>query len=213
MSTKMIGEHFVKFLGEDVGVSFSDPKNSLVVTLYHPDKLPETFVQWAFEELEKVAPEAAAGIDRVVVSYETRLGRTQRGVTLSRVNHLSNSELNSEWMEQDPTSTDLSTFGQTKRFYPAACTVCGDPALEAFVTAQELEIECGRCGGYGMTIEDKARIGRLPQRERKAWLDNIRQSTSANSGTVPINRSNDLEGKFEARPAWRETSTSLDHPV
>ena len=86
MSAEQIQKHFVRFLGEDVGVSFSDPANPREVVLYRPDRLSEAFVTWAFEELEKTAPNIARKIDRLLVSYESRLGRTQRGVNISSNN-------------------------------------------------------------------------------------------------------------------------------
>ena len=82
MSAEQIQNHFVRFLGVDVGVSFSDPADPREVILYRPDRLSERFVTWAFEELEKTAPNIAAKIDRLLVSYESRLGRTQRGVSI-----------------------------------------------------------------------------------------------------------------------------------
>ena len=83
MSAEQIQKHFVRFLGVDVGVSFSDPADPREVVLYRPDRLSERFVTWAFEELEKTAPNVAGKIDRLLVSYESRLGRTQRGVNIS----------------------------------------------------------------------------------------------------------------------------------
>lgn len=83
MSAEEIQKHFVRFLGVDVGVSFKDPADPREVVLYRPDRLSETFVTWAFEELEKTAPTIAGKINRLVVSYESPLGRTQRGVHIS----------------------------------------------------------------------------------------------------------------------------------
>ncbi|BCG97734.1 hypothetical protein [Mesorhizobium sp. 131-2-1] len=83
MSAEQIQKHFVRFLGVDVGVSFKDPADPREVVLYRPDRLSETFVTWAFEELEKTAPNIAGKIDRLLVSYESPLGRTQRGVNIS----------------------------------------------------------------------------------------------------------------------------------
>jgi hypothetical protein len=175
MSAEQISTHFVRFLGGDVGVSFSDPNDPSEVILYRPDRLSESFVQWAFDALEDAAPDAAAKIDRLLVSYETRLGRTQRGVSLSRKDAPEVSEPCSGAMTPDPITIGSSAQGQDKRFYFATCTICGDHALECFVTTQALEIECGRCGGYGLTVNEKAKLNKLPRRERKAWLDHIRQ--------------------------------------
>lgn len=83
MSAEQIQKHFVGFLGADVGVSFSDPADPREVVLYRPDRLSEEFVTWAFEELEKTAPDVARKIDRLLVSYETRHGRTRRRVDIS----------------------------------------------------------------------------------------------------------------------------------
>lgn len=83
MSVELIREHFRQFLGSDVGVSFSDPENPREVILYRPDRLSDPFVTWAFEQLEKTAPEVAASIDRLLVSYESRLGLTRRGVDVT----------------------------------------------------------------------------------------------------------------------------------
>jgi hypothetical protein len=83
MSAEQIQKHFVRFLGADVGVSFGNPENPREVVLYRPDRLSEKFVTWAFEELEKTAPNLAGKIDRLLVSYESRLGRTQRGINIS----------------------------------------------------------------------------------------------------------------------------------
>jgi hypothetical protein len=83
MFAEQIQNHFVRFLGADVGVSFSNPADPREVILYRPDRLSEAFVTWAFEELEKTAPDVAKKIDRLLVSYETRLGRSQHGVDIS----------------------------------------------------------------------------------------------------------------------------------
>jgi hypothetical protein len=83
MSAEQIQKHFVRFLGADVGVSFSNPADPREVVLYRPDRLSETFVTWAFEELEKTSPDIAGTIDRLLVSYETRHGRTRRRVDIA----------------------------------------------------------------------------------------------------------------------------------
>lgn len=88
MSAEMIREHFTQYLGVDVGVSFRDPHDPREVTLYRPDRLPDLFVAWAFEALEKAAPRVAWNIDRLLVSFEGPHGRTQRGVTLTSKAHL-----------------------------------------------------------------------------------------------------------------------------
>ena len=82
MSADFIKKHFVEFLGADVGVSFNDPDDPRHVTLYRPDRLSDPFVTLAYQALEKSSPDAAQKIERLLVSFETRLGRTQRGVPL-----------------------------------------------------------------------------------------------------------------------------------
>jgi hypothetical protein len=82
MSAELIREHFVHYLGVDVAVSFNDPEDPRDVILYRPDRLSEGFVTWAFEALETTAPGVAWNIDRLLVAYETPLGRTQRGVEI-----------------------------------------------------------------------------------------------------------------------------------
>lgn len=88
MSAELIREHFTQYLGIDVGVSFRDPDDPREVTLYRPDRLPDLFVAWAFEALEKAAPRVAWNIDRLLVSFEGPHGRTQRGVTITSKAHL-----------------------------------------------------------------------------------------------------------------------------
>lgn len=83
MSADLIREHFTQYLGVDVGVSFRDPDDPREVTLYRPDRLPDLFVTWAFEALEKAAPRVAWNIDRLLVSFDDAHGRTRRGVALS----------------------------------------------------------------------------------------------------------------------------------
>lgn len=82
MSADIIRNHFVQFLGADVGVSFSDPENPRHVVLYRPDRLSDSFVVAAFEALDRTSPNIARSIDRLLVSFDTRLGRTQRRVEL-----------------------------------------------------------------------------------------------------------------------------------
>jgi hypothetical protein len=88
MSAELIKEHFTQYLGVDVGVSFRDADDPREVTLYRPDRLPDLFVAWAFEALEKAAPRVAWNIDRLLVSFEGPHGRTQRGVTITSKAHL-----------------------------------------------------------------------------------------------------------------------------
>ena len=85
MSAEQICKHFKHFIGVDVAISFGDPANPCEVILYRPDRLSEGFVIWAFQELQKTAPDVAGKIDRLLVSYETPLGRTQRGINFALV--------------------------------------------------------------------------------------------------------------------------------
>jgi hypothetical protein len=107
MSAELIRKHFVRLLGVDVGVSFSDPEDPREVILYRPDRLSETFVTWAFEELKNTAPSIASKIDRLLVSYESPLGRTQRGVNI----------LSSDRARQPPDAEPPSRTGASR---PAA---------------------------------------------------------------------------------------------
>ncbi|HEY6630947.1 MAG TPA: hypothetical protein VIZ90_05820 [Rhizobiaceae bacterium] len=84
MSAELIREHFTQYLGADVGVSFRDADNPREVTLYRPDRLPDLFVTWAFEALEKAAPRVAWNIDRLLVSFDDVHGVTRRGVAIPR---------------------------------------------------------------------------------------------------------------------------------
>lgn len=88
MSAELIKQHFTQYLGVDVGVSVRDPDDPTEVTLYRPDRLPDLFVTWAFEALEKAAPRVAWNIDRLLVSFEGPHGRTQRGVEIISKAHL-----------------------------------------------------------------------------------------------------------------------------
>ena len=59
MYAEQIKEHFVRFLGSDVGVSFKDPGAPNEVILYRHDRLPDKFVLLAFRELQRTAPRVA----------------------------------------------------------------------------------------------------------------------------------------------------------
>ncbi len=82
MSAEAIIDHLVKFLGVDVGVSFIDANRPSQVVLYRPDGLSDGFVRQAYEAFEKTDPKIASDIERVLVSFETSFGRTQRGVDI-----------------------------------------------------------------------------------------------------------------------------------
>ena len=60
MSSETIRDHFVKFLGVDVGVSFIDADCPNQVILYRPDRLSDGFVRQAYESFEKTNPNIAS---------------------------------------------------------------------------------------------------------------------------------------------------------
>ena len=80
MSAETIRNHFVNFLGVDVGVSFNDADCLNQLILYRPDRLSDPFVRQAYASFEKTNPDIARNIKRLIVSFETRNGRTQRRV-------------------------------------------------------------------------------------------------------------------------------------
>jgi hypothetical protein len=82
MSAETIKDHFVKFLGADVGVSFVDADRPSQVILYRPDRLSDGFVRLAYEAFKKSVPSLASDIERIAVAFETRDGRAQRGVDI-----------------------------------------------------------------------------------------------------------------------------------
>lgn len=82
MSAETIRDHFVKFLGADIGVSFVDAKCPSQVILFRPDRLSDRFVREAYVSFRKTNPEVAQLIERLIVSFETHNGRTQRGVDI-----------------------------------------------------------------------------------------------------------------------------------
>ncbi|MGE0280342.1 MAG: hypothetical protein AB7P20_06985 [Rhizobiaceae bacterium] len=84
MSAEIIRDHFVGFLGIDVAVKFDEPSNPRHVVLYRPDRLPDGFVTQAYEALATTSPDIAGQIERLLVSFETRLGRRLRRVPLPR---------------------------------------------------------------------------------------------------------------------------------
>ena len=82
MSTEAIKDHFSRYLGADVAVTFSEPDDVRSVVLFRPDRLSDSFVSQAFEALARNTPELAVQIERLAVSFDTRLGRTRRRVPL-----------------------------------------------------------------------------------------------------------------------------------
>ena len=83
MYAEEITKHFVRFLGSNVGVSLKETGNLVEVTLYRPDRVSDTFVLLAFEQLKSSSPRIAGRIDKLIVSYEGPLGGAQHGVDIS----------------------------------------------------------------------------------------------------------------------------------
>jgi hypothetical protein len=82
VSAQIIRDPFVKFLGVDIGVSFVDANCPSHVILYRPDRLSDQFVRQAYVSLKKTHPDIARDIERLIISFETNNGRTQRGVEI-----------------------------------------------------------------------------------------------------------------------------------
>jgi hypothetical protein len=68
---------------------------------------------------------------------------------------------------------------QTQLFYPSRCPVCRETALETYANAREVEVECGGCGGFAITVSTKFMLTGYSRRQRKNWLAQARQQTSA----------------------------------
>jgi hypothetical protein len=75
---------------------------------------------------------------------------------------------------------DMEPANRTKRFYASTCPVCRELALEAFVTAQVVQYECGCCGGFSITAAAKSTFRKRSEEERKEWLARARQLVSVN---------------------------------
>ncbi|MGE0279596.1 MAG: hypothetical protein AB7P20_03135 [Rhizobiaceae bacterium] len=82
VTAEAIREHFKRFLGADISVDFPEPESPRSVVLYRPDRLSDSFVTEAYEALAASAPAVARQIERLAVSFETRLGRTRRRIAL-----------------------------------------------------------------------------------------------------------------------------------
>jgi Zn ribbon nucleic-acid-binding protein len=74
---------------------------------------------------------------------------------------------------------NLEPANRAKRFYASTCPVCRELALEAFVSAQVVQFECGRCGGFGITAAARSKLGKRSEEERKEWLAHVRHQVSA----------------------------------
>ena len=74
---------------------------------------------------------------------------------------------------------DIEPAAEAGRFYASTCPVCRELALEAFVSAQAVRIECGRCGGFGMTAAVRSILSKRSEEERKEWLAQARQEVLA----------------------------------
>lgn len=68
-----------------MAVTFSEPDDIRSVVLFRPDRLSDSFVSQAYEALALSTPELAARIERLAVSFDTRLGRTRRRVPLPSI--------------------------------------------------------------------------------------------------------------------------------
>lgn len=93
MSTEAIKDHFSQYLGVDVAVTFSEPDDPRSIVLFRPDRLSDRFVSQAFEALARSTLELAGQIERLAVSFDTRLGRTRRRVPLPNMKVPSGIEL------------------------------------------------------------------------------------------------------------------------
>lgn len=77
MYADVIRNYFLRFLGADVAITVLQSGNTHQVTIYRPDRLSDDFVQGAFRTLDRTEPVVAAAIDRLVIAYDTPVGRTQ----------------------------------------------------------------------------------------------------------------------------------------
>lgn len=82
MAAATIENHFLVSLGNDVGISFDNREDPREVVIYRPDRIPEDFAALAFQALEEATPHVAARIEKLVVAYDTRLGRTMQSVDI-----------------------------------------------------------------------------------------------------------------------------------
>lgn len=89
---------------------------------------------------------------------------------------------------------DHDLAGRTKRYYASTCPVCRELALEAFVSAQVVQFECGRCGGFGITTAARSILGKRPEEERKEWLAQARQQHPASGQMALVDAENGPKG-------------------
>ena len=85
----------------------------------------------------------------------------------------------------------LETIDHATRFYASTCPVCRGLALEAFVTARSVQIECGSCGGYGITAEARSMISKQSEGLRKEWLAQARHQASSNLQIALVDTANE----------------------
>jgi hypothetical protein len=63
---------------------------------------------------------------------------------------------------------------EAERFYASSCPICKERALEARPNTQIVEFECGGCGSFGIAATVTLVIGKLPEPQRRMWLDQAR---------------------------------------
>lgn len=84
----------------------------------------------------------------------------------------------------------IEQANRAKRFYASTCPVCRELALEAFVSAQVVQFECGRCGGFGITAAARSMFGKRSEEERKQWLAHARQQVPASGQMALVDAEN-----------------------
>lgn len=82
MAAATIESHLMASLGSDVGIAFDDRNDPREVVIYRPDRIPEDFAALAYQALEESNPDAAARIERLLVAFDTRLGRMMHRVDI-----------------------------------------------------------------------------------------------------------------------------------
>jgi hypothetical protein len=99
---------------------------------------------------------------------------------------------------------ELKPADRANRFYTSTCPVCRELALEAFVSAQVVQFECGRCGGFGITATARSMLAKRSEEERKAWLNHARRQAPANGQTVLVDAGDDRKpgDAREVRPSF-----------